>query len=81
MIETDKRKAVFLLHQEGQPVREIARLLGLSPNTVKLIIQQQGAPPPSHPRADKRKLDEELLRRLYQQCQGWMVRVPPSSIL
>ena len=73
MIETDKRKAAFLLHQEGQPVREIARLLGLSPNTVKLIIQQQGAPPPSHPRADKRQLDEELLRRLYQQCQGWVV--------
>ena len=75
MIETDKRKAAFLLHQEGQSVREIARLLGLSPNTVKLIIQQQGAPPPSHPRADKRRLDEELLRRLYQQCQGWVVRV------
>ncbi|HWT81549.1 MAG TPA: helix-turn-helix domain-containing protein, partial [Candidatus Methylomirabilis sp.] len=75
MIETDKRKAVFLLHQEGQPVREIARLLGLSPNTVKLIIQQQGAPPPSHPRADKQQLDVELLRRLYQQCQGWVVRV------
>ena len=75
MIETDKRKAAFLLHQEGQSVREIARLLGLSPNTVKLIIQQQGAPPPSHPRADKRQLDEELLRRLYQQCQGWVVRV------
>ena len=75
MIETDKRKAAFLLHQEGQSVREIARLLGLSPNTVKLIIQQQGAPPPSHPRADKRQLEEELLRRLYQQCQGWVVRV------
>ena len=25
MIETDKRKAVFLLHQEGRPAREIAR--------------------------------------------------------
>ena len=52
MIETDKRKAVFLLHQEGQPVREIARLLGLSRNTVRLIIQQAGAPPQRHPRAD-----------------------------
>ncbi len=78
MIETDKRKAAFLLHQEGQSVREIARLLGLSRNTVKLIIQQQGAPPPAHPRADKFRWpseDEALLRRLYQQCQGWVVRV------
>jgi transposase len=75
MIETDKRKAVFLLHQEGQPVREIARLLGLSPNTVRVIIQQAGASPPRPPRTDKQLLDEELLRRLYQECQGWIVRV------
>ena len=70
MIETDKRKAVFLLHQEGQSVREIARLLGLSRNTVRPIIEQGGAPPPPRPRADKQPLDEELLRRLYQECQG-----------
>jgi transposase len=75
MIETDKRKAVFLLHQEGQPTREIARLLGLSRNTVRAIIAQGGAPPPPHPRADKQALDEELLRRLYQECQGWIARV------
>jgi transposase len=75
MIETDKRKAVFLLHQEGQSVRQIARLLGLSRNTVRVIIQQGGVAPPPHPRADKQRLDEELLRRLYQECQGWVVRV------
>jgi len=40
MIETDKRKAVFLLHQEGHSVREIARLLSLSRNTVRTIIVQ-----------------------------------------
>src|SRR2546426_8034808 len=75
MIETDKRKAAFLLHQKSQSVREIARLLGLSRNSVKLIIQQEGAMPPAQPRADKQKLDEELLRRLYQECQGWVVRL------
>ena len=75
MIETDKRKAVFLLHQEGQSAREIARLLGLSRNTVQAIIGQGGAPPLPHPRADKQPLDEELLRRLYQECQGHIARV------
>lgn len=80
MIETDKRKAVFLLHQEGQPVAEIARLLGLSPNTVRVIIHQGGAPPPRPPRADKQRLDEELLRRLYQECQGWVVRVQEKLV-
>src|SRR5271157_913550 len=75
MIETDKRKAVFLLHQEGTQVREIARLLGLSRNTVRAIIRQGGAPPSAHPRADKLPLDEALLRRLYQECQGWIARL------
>jgi len=75
MIETDKRKAVFLLHQEGHSVREIARLLSLSRNTVRTIIVQGGTPPKPQPRADKLALDEELLRRLYQQCQGRMARV------
>ena len=43
MIATDKRKAIFLLHQEGMAVREIARRLGLSRNTVRAIIRQEGA--------------------------------------
>ena len=75
MIETDKRKAVFLLHQEDHSVREIARLLSLSRNTVRTIIAQGGAPPSPHPRADKQPLDEELLRRLYQECQGHIMRM------
>jgi len=75
MIETDKRKAVFLLHQEGHSAREIARLLSLSRNAVRTSIAEGGAPPAARPRADKLPLDEELLRRLYQQCQGHIARV------
>ena len=74
MIAADKRKAVFLLHQEGMEVREIARRLALSRNAVRTIIRQAGAQP-VRVRADKQRLDEELLRRLYQECQGRMVRV------
>ena len=65
MIAADKRKAVFLLHQEGMEVREIARRLALSRNAVRTIIRQAGAQP-VRVRADKQRLDEELLRRLYQ---------------
>jgi len=75
MIEADKRKAVFLLHQEGHSVREIGRLLSLSRNTVRTIIAQGGAPATPRPRADKQALDEALLRRLYQECQGHIQRV------
>ncbi len=75
MIATDKRKAIFLLHQEGMGVREIARRLGVSRYVVRTIIRQQGAPPSPRERSDKQRLDEELLRRLYQECQGRMVRL------
>ncbi len=74
MIATDKRKAIFLLHQEGMPVHEIVRKLGVSRNTVRDIIRHGGVLPP-RVRTDKKRLDEELLRRLYHQCQGRVVRV------
>ena len=74
MIAADKRKAIFLLHQEGMQVREIARRLKLSRNTVRTIIAQAGAMPPGR-RADKQQVDVELLRRLYQACDGWVVRM------
>src|SRR5450631_2065041 len=74
MIATDKRKAIFLLHEEGMEVAEIARRLAVSPNTVRVIIGQQGEPR-QRVRSDKQRLDEELLRRLHQQCQGRMVRM------
>jgi transposase len=74
MITTDKRKAIFLLHQEGMPEREMARKLGVSRNTVRTIIRQ-GAERPSRVRTDKKPLDEELLRQLYHPCQGRIVRV------
>ncbi len=74
MIEADKRKAIFLLHQEGMSQREIGRCLGPSHNTVRAIIEQQGAF--SHRgRKDKRQIDPELLRRLYGECDGWIQRV------
>jgi len=74
MIATDKRKAIFLLHQEGMPAREMACKLGVSRNTVRAIIRQGGVRPP-RVRTDKKRLDEELLLRLYHQCQGRAVRV------
>jgi len=74
MIATDKRKAIYLLHQEGMKAAEIARRLGVSRNTVCAIIEQKGEPLPPR-RAVKLDIDVELLRRLYQQCRGHIQRV------
>jgi transposase len=74
MIEADKRKAIFLLHQEGMPLREIARRLRVSRNTVGVIIAQ-GGQLPKLVRSPKQKIDSQLLQRLYEQCDGWIQRM------
>ena len=74
MITAEKRKAVFLLHQEGVSKRSIARQLRLSRQAVRQIIAQSGQVPAST-RAPKTVLDPELLRQLYRDCQGYAQRV------
>lgn len=74
MIEPDKRKAIFLLHQEGMSLREIARRLGVSRNVVRGITRHQGEALPRK-RGDKIHIDEERLRKLFAECEGWRQRV------
>lgn len=74
MIEADKRKAIYLLHQEGMAVREIARRLGVSRNTVDAIIAQ-GGQMPQVVREVKVPIDPELLQCLYNECEGWIERM------
>lgn len=74
MIDVEKRKAIFLLHQEGLGIRSIARQLRVSRNTVKKIIKQGGGMP-DVARSDKIHLDTELLGRLYAECDGYAQRV------
>jgi len=74
MIEPEKRKAIFLLHQEGMGQREIARRLGIHRSTVRMIIEQKGAMPVAI-RKYKIQLDVALLERLYKECEGWKQRI------
>jgi len=74
MIEPDKSKAIFLLHQAGAGAREISRRFGISRNTVRDVIRRGGAPP-EPARKNKLRIDPELLRRLYEQCDGYARRV------
>lgn len=72
MIAPDKRKALFLLHQQGLSIRQIARQLAVSRQSVRRAIEQQGEAPR---RAFVPPLDPELVRRLYTQCDGYVQRV------
>lgn len=73
MIEADKRKAIYLLHRDGMGERQISRQLGVSRNTVRVIVDQRGAMPETC-RA-KQHIDGTLLRRLYDECDGYAERV------
>lgn len=74
MIDADKRRAVFLLHQEGVSIRQISRQLRLSRNAVRRIIAQSGQMP-SSTRPPVLRLDPELLRQLHQECHGYAQRM------
>lgn len=74
MIAADKRKAVYLLHQDGMSLHEIVRRLHLSRNTVRAILKQKGQMPLG-PRQDKIHIAEDLLRQLYADCKGWIERM------
>jgi transposase len=74
MIDPDKRKAIFLLHQEGMGIRQIARRLRVSRNLVRRVIKE-GGQMPAVVHADKQLIDEQLLRDLYQRCQGRVQRM------
>lgn len=54
--------------------QEIVRRLHLSRNTVRTILKQKGEMPRG-PRQDKIRIEEDLLRRLYADCRGWVERM------
>ena len=74
MIDAELRRSVALLAASGMSAREISVRLGISRNTVAAIIQQNGAMP-RIVRKNKVELDEELLARLYRECDGYAQRV------
>ena len=74
MIDVNKRKAIFLLHNEGMGIREISRKLKVSTNTVSKIVDQKGQLPETI-RQDKICVDPELLRSLHTKCDGYVQRI------
>ena len=74
MIDQEMRNAIYLLHRSGMALRVISDQLEISRNTVRRIVQQQGAMP-STVRKDKIPIDTDLLRDLYHRCDGRVQRV------
>lgn len=74
MISENKRAAIFVLYEEGKKKKEIARLFGIDPKTVRKIIAGKGNIA-IQPRSDKKSIDADLLRGMYHRCNGYLQRV------
>lgn len=74
MIEADRRKSIYLLHEQGMALREIAQRMGVARSTAAAIVAAKGAPPVAA-RPCRVELDVELVRELYAECQGYVQRV------
>lgn len=74
MLDLDLCNAICKLHEQGMPLREITRRLGISRNTVRRVIRAAGTPRQT-PRGDRISIDPELLHRLHRECGGWVQRI------
>ena len=73
MIAHETRQAILTLKKQGLPLREIARILKVSRNTVKTVIRQ---PEPGIHRENVHHKDLiQLLPELFRRCRGNAVRV------
>jgi transposase len=74
VIDSEKRSAIFLLHEQGMSVREISRSLHVSRKAIRRIIRERGKPLKiTH--SDKAAVDPDLIRKLYSDCNGWVQRI------
>ncbi len=74
MHNAEIRSTVYQLFQKGVAKKEIARLLGVDIKTIRRMIRDGGVKV-AKKRADTVVIDEERLRTLYQDCDGWMQRL------
>ena len=73
MIPYEIRQAILTLKAQGQPLREISRILKVSRNTVRRVLREPEPKAPSPPSGQ-----EEIIERLpeiYQRCKGNAVRI------
>jgi transposase len=72
-IPEERRKTVRMLFDEGKRKKEIARLLDLSPKTVRRIIDTEDEE--YKPEKSKQAVDVKLLEELYRFCGGYASRM------
>jgi len=73
MIPYETRQAILTLKAQGQPLREISRILKISRNTVRRALREDQPKAPSLPTGQEKLI--ELLPQMYPRCKGNAVRI------
>jgi predicted transcriptional regulator len=73
MINPDIRETIKTLFAQGKKKKEIARLLNLTPKSVRKHLKDEK--PPTQPSTDQSSVDIELLRTTYARCGGYRERM------
>ncbi len=75
MIDLDARTAILELHRKGHGLRTIAKLLGVSRNTVRDVVRTGQAEVPKLEREELLTAHVDRVRELYAACRGNRVRI------
>lgn len=75
MLDSETRTTILRLAREGQSIRRIAELLGVSRNSVKKVLRAGTDEVPTLRRAEVAEPHLEEIRRLHKLCAGNLVRV------
>lgn len=75
MLDEDTRRAIFTLHNRGNGMRSIARMLGVSRNSVKMVLSLGTSTVPRVERSEMLAEHIVLIRELYADCGGNLIRV------
>lgn len=73
MIRENIREAVKTLYDQGKKKKEIARFLKIGIKTVRRIIKNECNTPKT--RSDKILVDEDIIKQLYDTCDGYIQRM------
>ena len=75
MLEQETRAVILRLKKEGQGILPIARVLKVSPNTVRKVLAEGQSEVPDFARTSSVEAHQERIEALYTSCEGNLVRV------
>jgi len=75
MLDQETRAVILRLKAEGQGILPIARVLKISPNTVRKVIDEGQVEVPDFLRSSTAEPHQERIEETYARCKGNLVRV------